>query len=117
MANSGGIPGKIDRQELEGLADLLYSDGQIDRVEVEFLVELHRRVIRVSPAFEKFCFAAIKRHILSDGVIYPSEANWLRQMIYADGEISDREKKLVRELKGESIRTCVEFETLYAECM
>jgi len=48
--------GKIDGPEIESLTNLLYADGEIDREEAEFLVELHKRVERVSPKFEKFFY-------------------------------------------------------------
>lgn len=109
--------GKIDSREVETLGALLYTDRKIDRTEAEFLIELHRRVERVSPGFEKFFYKAIKQHVLTDGVIDPEEAVWLRDMILADGKVDEREKKLLRGLKGEAARTCPEFEDLFAECV
>jgi len=38
-------------------------------------------------------------------------------MITADGKVDDREKKLLRELKGEAAHTCPEFDALFAECV
>jgi len=107
--------GKIDGREVEALTGLLYADGRIDRQEADFLIELHKRVERVSPAFEKFFYQAIKDHVLNDGKIDAKEANWLRRMITADGKVDDREKKLLRELRGEATEVCPEFEALYAE--
>jgi uncharacterized tellurite resistance protein B-like protein len=109
--------GRIDGPELATLSELLYADGQIDRSEAEFLIELHRRVERASPGFEKFFYQAIKRHVLSDGVIKPEMAVWLREVIFDDGKVDEREKKLIRELRGEASSVCAEFETLYADCL
>lgn len=109
--------GKIDSREVETLGDLLYTDGRIDRTEAEFLIELHRRVERVSAGFERFFYKAIKQHVLTDGVIDPEEAVWLRDMILADGKVDEREKKLIRELRGEASYVCQEFEGLYEECV
>jgi len=109
--------GKIDGHEIEALCDRIYADDVVDREEAEFLVEMHRRVERPSPGFEKFFYQAIKRHVLTDGAIDPEEATWLRRMIFADGKVDKREKKLIRELKGEATRVCPEFETLYADCL
>ena len=109
--------GKIDSREVETLGDLLYTDGRIDRTEAEFLIELHRRVERVSAGFERFFYKAIKQHVLTDGVIDPEEAVWLRDMILADGKVDEREKKLIRELRGEASFVCPEFEGLYEECV
>ncbi|MBX9584510.1 MAG: TerB family tellurite resistance protein [Gemmataceae bacterium] len=109
--------GKVDGREVEALGDLLPPGRAISRAEADFLVELHRRVDRVTPAFERFFFQAIKRHVLTDGAIDPEEATWLRRMVLADGRVSEREKKLLRELRGEAARTCPEFEALLAECV
>ncbi|MBA4066597.1 MAG: hypothetical protein C0501_23410 [Isosphaera sp.] len=109
--------GRIDGREIEALTELIYGDGVVDREEAEFLVELHKRVERVSPGFETFFYRAIKRHVLADGAIGPEEAAWLRRVITADGRVTDREKKLLRELRGEAARTCPEFEALFAECV
>ena len=109
--------GKVVGHEVEALCDLIYADDAIDRQEAEFLVELHRRVERISPGFEKFVYQAIKTHVLTDGAIDAEEAAWLRRVIFADGKVSEREKKLIRELRGEATRACPEFETLYADVL
>ena len=108
--------GKIDGREVEALTGLLYADRRIDRDEAEFLLQLHRRVERASPGFDRFFYAAIKRHVLTDGAISANEAVWLRRVILADRKAADPEKKLLRELKGEAARTCPEFDALVAEC-
>jgi len=109
--------GRVDGQKVEALTGLLYADGRIDRDEAEFLIELHKRVKRVSPGFETFFYRAIKQHVLNDGKIDAEEANWLRRMITADGKTDDREKKLLRELRGEATKVCLEFEALFLECV
>ncbi len=109
--------GKVEGQELEVLRSELYADGKIDRQEADFLVEMHKRVQRVTPAFEHFFYQAIKDHILADGKITAEETAWLRQMLYADGKIDDHEKKLLHELKGEAKSVSPEFEALCKECL
>lgn len=109
--------GKIDGSKIESLTTLLYADGVIDREEAAFLVELHKRVERVTPKFEKFFYRAIKEHVLTDGVIDAAEAAWLRRIIFADGTVEEREKKLIRELRGEARHICPEFEALYQDCV
>lgn len=109
--------GRIDGHELVELSEMLYADRKIDRQEAEFLLELHKRVERVSPGFEKFFYRAIKDHILCDGIVDREEAAWLRRMIFADGRVDERERKLLRELRGEAARACPEFEALYVECL
>ncbi len=108
--------GKVEGNELEVLRRELYADGRIDRREADLLVEMHKRVQRDSPAFEEFFYKAIKDHILTDGRIDPEEVAWLRQMLSADGRITNREKKFLHELRGEAKQTCPEFEALCKAC-
>jgi hypothetical protein len=109
--------GRVDGHELEVLRQRLYAGGKIERREADFLVELHKRVQHLTPAFEHFFYQAIKDHILVDGRIDAEEAGWLRQMLFADGKIDDQERKFLHELKGEAGQVCREFEVLFAECM
>jgi uncharacterized tellurite resistance protein B-like protein len=108
--------GKIDSREVESLTALLYADGVLDREEADFLVLRHKRVARVTPAFEKFVYRAIRDHVLTDGRIDSEEAAWLRQVVFADGEADEREKKLIRELRGQAGHACPEFEALDWDC-
>src|SRR5262249_27860631 len=107
--------GKVEGNELEVLRRELYADGKIDRREADLLVEMHKRLQRVTPAFEQFFYRAIKDHILADGKITAEEVTWLRQMLYADGRIDDREKKFLHELRGEAKAACPEFTALCKE--
>jgi len=109
--------GKINGPELEVLRQQLYADGKIDRPKADFLVELHKRVQHLTPAFEHFFYQAIKDHILADGRIDAAEADWLRQMLFADGKIDDHERKFLHEVKGEATHCSSEFEALFVECM
>jgi hypothetical protein len=95
----------------------LYAGGKIDRTKADFLVDLHKRVQHLNPAFERLFYQAIKDHILADGWINPQDAAWLRQMLFADGNIDDEERKFLHELKGEAKKVCREFEGLFAESM
>lgn len=108
--------GKIDRLDVESLADLLYADDVIDREEAEFLVTLQKRVERFSPAFERFFYQSIKRHVLTDGIINAEETAWLRKIILHDGRVNEREWKLIRELRGEASEVCPEYEELCLNC-
>ena len=77
-----------------------------------FLVELHKRVQHMTPAFEQFFYQAVKYHILSHGRIIAEETAWLRQMLFADGAIKDEERKFLHEHKGEAKKISREFEKL-----
>jgi hypothetical protein len=95
----------------------MYVDGKIDRQKADFLVELHKRVQHLNPAFEQFFYQAIKDHILAQGRIDAEEAAWLRRMIFADGTFDDEERKFLHELKGEAQQVSREFEVLFEESM
>jgi hypothetical protein len=115
--------GVIEDDEVKVLRKELYSDGKIDRKEVEFLVELRNTAQKkakgadLSPTFERFFFKALQDHVLEDGVITGSEANWLRGVLFADKKIDPGEKKFLQSLKRNAAKTNPGFEKLYAECM
>ncbi|MGH7172649.1 MAG: hypothetical protein ACRELG_20400 [Gemmataceae bacterium] len=109
--------GRVDGPELEALRRQLYADEKIDRQKADFLVELHKRVQHMTPAFEQFFYQAIKDHILTDGRIDAEESAWLRRMLLTDGKIKDEERKFLHELKGEAKQVSPEFEVLFAESM
>jgi hypothetical protein len=109
--------GKIDGPELEMLRGQMYAGGKIDRQKADFLVELHKRVQHMTPAFEQFFYQAIKNHILANGRIDAEETAWLRQMLFAHAKIADEERKFLQELKGEAKQVSREFEALFVECM
>jgi hypothetical protein len=109
--------GKVDGPELERLRRELYAHDKIERPEADFLVELHKRVQHLTPAFEQFFYQAIKDHILVHGRIDAEEAAWLRRMLFADGQIDDEERKFLHELKGEAKQVSREFDVLFEESM
>jgi hypothetical protein len=109
--------GKVDGPELEALHQQVYAKGKPDRPKADFLVELHKRVQHMTPAFEQFFYQAIKDHILADGQIDAEEAAWVRRMVFADGKIDDQERKFLHELKGEAKYVSRDFEVLYKESM
>ena len=109
--------GKVDGPELERLRRELYAHDKIERPEADFLVELHKRVQHLTPAFEKFFYQAIKDHIVADGRIGAEEVAWLRRMLFADGKIDDEERKFLHELNGESEHVSPVFDALFKESM
>jgi tellurite resistance protein len=109
--------GRVDHVELEVLHRTLYAGGKVQRRDADFLVELHKRVQHMTPAFEHFFYQAIKDHILADGRIDAEETAWLRRMLFADGKLKDEERKFLHELKGEAKEVSPEFGALFAEAM
>jgi hypothetical protein len=109
--------GRVDSRELGVLRRQLYAGGKIERREADFLVNLHKRVQHLTPAFERFFYQAIKDHVLTHGRIDAEEAAWLRRILLADGKIKDEERTLLHELKGEAGQVCREFQALFEESM
>jgi hypothetical protein len=109
--------GKVEGYEVDRLRRELYADGKIDRKGADFLVELHKRVQRLSPGFQHFFYKAIKDHLLADGTIDAAETAWLRQMLSDDRHIDERVKNFLHELKGEATRVSPEFDKLFHEYM
>lgn len=111
------VTGKVDSDHLEALDRRLYANGTIGRPEADFLVELHKRVQRPNPAFEELFYRVIKDHILAGDRIDAEGTAWLRQVLFADGQIMDEERKLLHELRGEAQKLSPEFEALFREAM
>jgi hypothetical protein len=109
--------GKVDGRELEVLREQIYRGGKIGREGADFLVELHKRVQHLTPAFEQFFYQAVKDHILAHGRIDAEEAAWLRRMLFADGKLDDEERTFLHQLKGEAEQVGPEFEVLFEESM
>jgi hypothetical protein len=109
--------GRVDSHDLEVLREQLCAGGRINRREADFLVELHKRVQHLTPAFERFFRQALKDHVLAHGGIDAEAAAWLRRALFAGGRTGDEGRKLLHELKGEAGRVSAEFEALFAEGM
>jgi hypothetical protein len=109
--------GTIQDHEVEVIRRELYADGRIEREEVEFLIALRNEAQSACPAFEQLFFQAVKEKVLTDGSIAAEESAWLRQILFTDGQIDERERTFLRELDAEAQSVCPEFEQLYDECM
>jgi hypothetical protein len=109
--------GKIDSHQLEALRQRVYAGANVDRRKADFLVELHKRLDYPNRGFEQFFYHAIKDHVLATGRIGAAESLWLKEMLFADGRLDDRERKFLHELKGETRETSPEFDQLYREAM
>lgn len=109
--------GKIDEAETRIIREELLADNRIDDTELDFLLELKRSANGLALSFNQLVFEAVKKNILEDGRISPSEAEWLRRWILADGKVDAPEKKLLQDLKAGAKQTCPEFENLYKKCM
>jgi poly-D-alanine transfer protein DltD len=107
------VDGKIDEGSVKLLRKVLYADGVIDRKDAEFLVELHKKAKRVSPAFKRFFYQAIKDNVLQGGTIDSSDATWLKKTVYSNKKLDPEQKKLLKDLKRDARRVSPEFRQLY----
>jgi hypothetical protein len=108
--------GRVDSADLQALQKAVYAGGAVGRDRADVLAELHKRVQHPNPAFEQFCYQAIKRHVLADGRIGAEAAAWLRRLVYADGRIDDEARRFLHELNGEAGDVSPEFAALFREC-
>lgn len=111
---------KIDEGEVKILKKHLYSDGKIDRKEIEFLIELRNAAKKtggVKGVFEAFFYKAVYDGVIGNGIISAGEATLLRKAILADARVEEAEKKLMRKLKSAAKRTAPQFDKLYDEVM
>ena len=117
--------GTIDDAEVKILQRELWADKKIDAKEVEFLIDLRNSAQKkakakktaVNPKFETLFFKAIQQNVLRDGRIDAEEANWLREMLFADKKIDENEKKFLKRIYKEATQKSPEFEKLYQECV
>ena len=109
--------GTIDRREVDLMRKELFADGQIDDIELEFLLELKKSAASVAPSFHQLVLDAVKNNILADGVITAQEANWLRRWIISEGGVDETMKKFLQELRAGAKQVVPEFDRFYKQCV
>lgn len=109
--------GAIGEREYLIIRKELVADRNIEREELEFLLDLRKSARAVAPAFSQFINEIIKKSILKDGTLSAKEASWLRKWILADRKVSAEEKQLLADLKKAATQVSPEFQALYDECM
>lgn len=103
---------RITDCELGTIRTYIDENGQLDLDDVKFLVSLLSEAREVSPGFDELFFPALKRVILSDGLVGLDEQFYLLRMIYADGHIREQEKQLLRQLRAEVRESTPEFDAM-----
>jgi hypothetical protein len=93
----------------------LYSGGTVGTLAADFLVELHKRIGNLNPAFEILYYRALRDHVLVEGRIAAEETAWLRAVVFVDGAIKDEERRLLHELNNDVQNACCEFNALFDE--
>lgn len=109
--------GKLDEREAKVIHKALLADGQIDKEEIEFLVEIKTQAQAVTPAFGAFVCTVVKKVLLRDGIISDTEADWLRKFIIADRKLDAAEKQMIQEIKNEAKSVSAGFLKLYDSIM
>lgn len=108
--------GVIDANEVDVLRKEIYADGVVDAAEMALLVALRNEADSTCEEFEEFFFEAAEKNLLADQVIDADEVKWLREVIFADGIVDDREKAFLRTLRDKAKSLDDGFATLFAEC-
>ena len=104
-----GVPGR--RQggragDRHPKAELKASTGNWFQDGVTFLVDLRNAYTKkakakkepLSDVFENFFFKVVTDYVLKDGEVSDHEAEWLRETLFADGKIDDREWEFLQKL-------------------
>jgi hypothetical protein len=104
--------GHINERETLILKRVILADRSVDKEEMEFLVELRRSAMSAHPEFERLYFDALKRVVLTDGVVRDEEARWLRTTVFADQPLDAAEQQFLRQLKREAELVGDEFNAL-----
>jgi uncharacterized membrane protein YebE (DUF533 family) len=116
--------GKIDETEIAVLKKKLKSSaGGILQEGATFLRDLRDAYTKkakakkqpLSDVFENYFFKTLTDYVLKDGEISEHEAGWLRDTLFADGKIDDREWKFLQDLKKKAKTTHSSFIQLYAD--
>jgi uncharacterized membrane protein YebE (DUF533 family) len=108
--------GRIDTKEAEIIKHEIYSDGKIDRSEIEWLIDVRKSGGGSVHVFDQLVFSAIKTAVLADGNIDAKEAKWLTKFIFADGKVDDGEKKFLADLRTSAKSSSPEFQDLCKKC-
>ncbi|MFO0880282.1 MAG: hypothetical protein U0840_23295 [Gemmataceae bacterium] len=118
--------GKIDEAEVKVLQKALKQkdDPKIHQEGLTFILELRlaatkkakARKEELTEAFEKYFMKSVHDYVVKDGEISAYEANWLRENLFADKKIDDREWALLQSLNKKAKKKAPEFEKLYADC-
>jgi hypothetical protein len=102
--------GVISPCELEKIEDYIHANGSLDLADIKLLVELQSQARAVCPQFEDLLYPTLKQVLLADGQVTLDEQYYLLKMLCHDGQVGEREQKLLKELRAESRTRSPEFE-------
>ena len=104
--------GYIERKETDTIKKEFIADGVISKSEAEFLIDLRRSAKRAVDEFHQFVFEVVKKAVLADGMLTPTETTWIEKFILTDGKIDEMERAFLTDLKASAESVCPEFEAL-----
>ena len=116
--------GKVDEPEIAILKkEFKASTGNWFAEGVTFLVDLREAYTKkakakkeaLSDVFENFFFKVVTDYVMQDGEISDHEAKWLRETLFADGKIDDREWAFLQKLNKKATKKSNAFITLYSD--
>lgn len=94
--------GTIDDNEVRVLRKHLYEDGKVTHSEVEYLMDLRKRVKTANATFDRFYLKACGDSILDNRVISHGEMTLIRKIV-ADKKLDHAEvRKFLHRLKKEA---------------
>jgi hypothetical protein len=105
--------GRMTDAKTRLLRAAILEDGKIDRAEVEFLVDLRRSAVAVSPLFDRFLLGILKRLVLVDGVVSDAETAWLERVLFSKQLlVTDMTLRFLKELQRDAVSTGPRFRRL-----
>lgn len=109
--------GKIDADEIQQLKDNLYTDGTIDRDELDAVFQINDAVsdnAENDPSWPNEFARIVADGVLKDenspGVIDSEEATYLTEKIMADGGVDTAEKAALQLIRTEATSIVPEFD-------
>jgi hypothetical protein len=105
--------GAITEAEVDVIRDYVASDNRLDLDDIKFLIGLRTEARTVCSSFDNLFFPLFKHVVLEDQQVGQDEMYYLLKMLYSDGQITDRERDFLKELRGELEHITPQFESLY----
>ena len=103
------VDGRIGAWDAQVIEAELWADGKIDNEELKFVIDLRRGAQSVVVEFEDLIFSSIERVLLKNGDISPDKTEWLKGFVKSDDQISQRERRFLKDLMESSKSQCKEF--------
>lgn len=107
----------VDSSEVGALRSEIYSDGKVEREEIEALFQINDACSDNEsncPEWADFLSQAVCDCVLTDdttpGVLDNEEANWLAGLLMADGSVDETERKVLVAIRAKATSIDSEFD-------